>query len=371
MKILGVETSCDDTAIAVLEGRDRILANVVSSQTALHRAYGGIVPELASRHHLENIQPILDEALGMAGARLTDIDGVAVTAGPGLIGSLLVGVSFAKALAWAMGRPLVGVNHLEGHVRAAYIEAPDLPYPALALVVSGGHTSIYLSPEEGVYKLVARTRDDAAGEAFDKAARLLGLGYPGGPIIDRLAKDGDPASVPFPRARMSDGSLDFSFSGLKTAVLRQARAAGLAIERSAPSPAYDPHGPERGPQEDAPAEPSQAVRDFAASFQTAVVDVLVERTMSAAQEQGARAVVVSGGVACNSLLRTAMRAACDARGLALAIPAPKYCTDNAAMIAAAGRLHLERGERATLDLSAQPGWKLGGPEAARTTLRHK
>jgi N6-L-threonylcarbamoyladenine synthase len=371
VKILGVETSCDDTAIAVLEGRDRILANVVSSQTALHRAYGGIVPELASRHHLENIQPILDRALGDAGVRLAEIDGIAVTAGPGLIGSLLVGVSFAKGLAWSMQRPLVGVNHLEGHVRAAYIESADLPYPALALVVSGGHTSIYLSPEEGVYTLVARTRDDAAGEAFDKAARLLGLGYPGGPIIDRLAEDGDPASVPFPRARMSDGSLDFSFSGLKTAVLRQARAAGLAVERGAPAPAYDPHGPDKGPQEEAPHEPSQAVKDFAASFQSAVVDVLVERTMLAVDEKGARAVIVSGGVACNSLLRSAMRAACEARGLALAIPAPRYCTDNAAMIAAAGRLHLERGERATLDLTVQPGWKLGGPEAARTSFRHK
>jgi N6-L-threonylcarbamoyladenine synthase len=371
MRILGVETSCDDTAIAVLEGRDRVLANVVSSQTALHRAYGGIVPELASRHHLENIQPILDQALADAGAALEGIDAIAVTAGPGLIGSLLVGVSFAKALAWSLGRPLVGVNHLEGHVRAAYIDAPDLPYPALALVVSGGHTSIYLSPAEGAYRLVARTRDDAAGEAFDKAARLLGLGYPGGPMIDRLAKDGDPKAVPFPRARMSDGSLDFSFSGLKTAVLRQARAAGLAVERSAPSPAYDPHGPEKGPAEEIASDPPQAVRDFAASFQAAVVDVLVERTMLAAEEQKVRSVVVSGGVACNSLLRIAMRARCEERGLAFAVPAPKYCTDNAAMIAAAGRLHLERGERATIDLTAEPGWRLGGPEAARTTLRHK
>ena len=371
MRVLAIETSCDDTAIAVVEGRGRVLSSLVSSQTAIHRAYGGVVPELASRHHLENIEPIYDQALADAGVGLGGIDGIAVTAGPGLIGSLLVGVSFARGLAWAAGKPLVAVNHLEGHVRAAYLESPDLPYPAMALVVSGGHTSLYLCPEDGTYRLVARTRDDAAGEAFDKAARLLGLGYPGGPILDRLARDGDAGAVPFPRARMSDGSLDFSFSGLKTALLRHAKATGLAVERSAPSAAFDPHGPERGPVEDAEKEVPRAVRDVAASFQRAVVDVLVGRTMEAAARDQVRAVIVSGGVACNSLLRSEMRARCEERGLAVAIPSPRYCTDNAAMIGAAGLLKLERGERAPADLTAQPGWRLGGPESARTTLRHK
>ena len=422
VRILGIETSCDDTAIAVVEDRTKVLANIVSSQTDLHRAYGGIVPELASRHHLQNIEPILKEALAAAGMTLSDltgapgprdpsnpsipvrsvcslnaegpsgssgspiqngapvstehaghigIDAIAVTAGPGLIGSLLVGVSFAKALAWATKRPLVAVNHLEGHVRAAFLENPDIPYPTLALVVSGGHTSLYLCPEEGVYRMVARTRDDASGEAFDKAARLLGLGYPGGPIIDRLAKHGDPAAVAFPRARMSDGSLDFSFSGLKTALLRHAKATGLAVERTAPSTPYDPHGIERSPVHDAGAPPRQEICDIAASFQRAVVDALVERTLAAAAAAGVRSVIVSGGVACNSLLRAEMRAACERQGLVVAIPSPRYCTDNAAMIAAAGFLHLERGETAGFDLTATPGWRLGGPEAARTTLRHK
>ncbi|MGH9391260.1 MAG: tRNA (adenosine(37)-N6)-threonylcarbamoyltransferase complex transferase subunit TsaD, partial [Vicinamibacteria bacterium] len=304
MKVLGIETSCDDTAFAVLDGRSKVLSNFVSSQTALHRPYGGVVPELASRHHLENIEPLFQETLSEAGVSLSDIDAVAVTAGPGLIGSLLVGVSFAKALAWSTRKPLVAVNHLEGHVRAAFIESPDLPFPAVALVVSGGHTSLYLCPEEGTYRLLARTRDDAAGEAFDKAARLLGLGYPGGPIIDRLAKEGDATAVPLPRARMSDGSLDFSFSGLKTALLRYARAASLAVERGAPSSStYDPHGPEKGPVEEVEKSASRTVRDIAASFQRAVVDVLVDRTMTAAEREGVEAVIVSGGVACNSLLR--------------------------------------------------------------------
>ena len=371
MRVLGIETSCDDTAFAVLEGRSRVLANVVSSQTSLHRAYGGIVPELASRHHLEAIEPLLGKALEDAGLALADIDALAVTAGPGLIGSLLVGVALAKGLAWSMGKPLAAVNHLEGHVRAAYLESPDLPYPTIALVVSGGHSSLYLCPREGEYTLIARTRDDAAGEAFDKAARLLGLGYPGGPVIDRLARTGNPRAVPFPRARMTDGSLDFSFSGLKTALVRHARATGLSIDRGTPSAAYDPLGPERGPIEEAEGTVSQDVRDVAASFQQAIVEVLVDRTMAAAGAEGVRSVIVSGGVACNTLLREMMRVRCEAGGLALAIPSPRYCTDNAAMIAAAGVLHLERGEHASIELSAIPGWRLGGPEAARKTLRHK
>jgi N6-L-threonylcarbamoyladenine synthase len=371
VKVLGVETSCDDTAIAIVENRDTVLANVVSSQTALHRAYGGVVPELASRHHLENIEPILDKALSDGALALSDIDGIAVTAGPGLIGSLLVGVSFAKALAWSSGKPLAGVNHLEGHIRAAFLEHPATPLPALALVVSGGHSSLYLCPEEGTYRLVAKTRDDAAGEAFDKAARLLGLGYPGGPIIDRLAKDGDSSAIPFPRARMSDGSLDFSFSGLKTALMRYAKANGLAVERTSPSPAYDPHGPEKGPEAEREAVAPSVLRDVAASFQKAIVDVLVERSISAAAAEGVRSIIVTGGVACNSLLRSEIRARGEALGLSVSIPSPRYCTDNAAMIAAAGTLHLERGEDLSLSLSATPGWRLGGIEAERTSHRHK
>jgi len=339
-RILGIETSCDETAAAVVEERSRVRSSIVASQVDLHRRFGGVVPEIAARHHVEAIGPVITSALREAGATWNDIDAIAVTRGPGLIGSLLVGVCAAKALAWRLDKPLVAVNHLEGHVRSAFLERPDLPFPLMALVVSGGHTSLYLCPAEDVYTCVARTRDDAAGEAFDKVAKLLGLGYPGGPVIDRLAGDGDERAMDFPRARMKDGSLDFSFSGIKTAVRQESRRRGL-----------DGAG--------AGGDPAPELRDLVAAFQKAVVDVLVERTLQACQRAGVRTIAVTGGVACNSRLRRAFAAVAAERELLVHFPAPRYTTDNAAMIAAAGFLHLERGRLAALDATADANLKLG------------
>jgi N6-L-threonylcarbamoyladenine synthase len=339
-RILGIETSCDETAAAVVEDRSRVRSSIVASQVELHRRFGGVVPEIAARHHVEAIGPVITEALREAGASWDGIDALAVTRGPGLIGSLLVGLCAAKALAWRLDKPLVAVNHLEGHVRSAFIERPDLPFPLVALVVSGGHTALYLCPEEDAYTCLARTRDDAAGEAFDKVAKLLGLGYPGGPRIDRLARDADERAVDFPRARMKDGSLDFSFSGIKTAVRQESRRRGLDGAGA--------HG-----------EPSAELRDLVASFQKAVVDVLVERTLAASRRTGVRAIAVTGGVACNARLRRAFAEAAAGRDLLVHFPAPAYTTDNAAMIAAAGFLHLDRGRLATLDATADANLKLG------------
>lgn len=339
-RILGIETSCDETAAAVVEDRSHVLSSIVASQIDLHRAFGGVVPELAARRHVETIEVVVQDALSEAGLALDDIDAIAVTRGPGLIGSLLVGVSAAKAMAWQRRLPLVAVNHLEGHVRSAFIEHPAIAFPALALIVSGGHTSLYLCPAEGVYRPVARTRDDAAGEAFDKVAKLLGLGYPGGPVIERLARGGDDRAHELPRARMKDGSLDFSFSGIKTAVRKLARDAGLVH----PAPAGGAISP--------------AVRDLAASFQRAVVEVLVRRTLEACREQAVADVLITGGVACNGALREAFERAGAAEGLRVWIPAPRYTTDNAAMIAAAGFLHYERGELAGVDLAADAALRL-------------
>ncbi|HXV76576.1 MAG TPA: tRNA (adenosine(37)-N6)-threonylcarbamoyltransferase complex transferase subunit TsaD [Candidatus Polarisedimenticolaceae bacterium] len=339
-RILGIETSCDETAAAVLSDRHRVESSVVASQVELHSKYGGVVPEIAARHHVEAIDPVIRQALNDAGVSLDQIDAVAVTRGPGLIGSLLVGVSAAKAIAWFRQLPLVGVNHLEGHVRSVFIEHPRIEFPAIALVVSGGHTSLYLCPRESVYREVARTRDDAAGEAFDKVAKLLGLGYPGGPVIERLSRGADERAYVFPQAQMKDGSLDFSFSGLKTAVRRAAQAAGLVRPAAVGG------------------EVTPVVCDLVASFQRAVVRVLVRQTMAVCDREQVRNVLVTGGVACNGRLREEFARAAERRKLRLYFPSPRYTTDNAAMIAAAGFLHLEAGRLADNGLTADSSWKL-------------
>src|SRR5262245_3748168 len=326
MRILGIETSCDETAAAVLDD-GALRSSVVLSQDALHRSYGGVVPELASRRHLEVVLPVVENALKDAGVGLADLDGIAVTCGPGLVGSLLVGLSVAKGIAYAHGLPLVGVNHLEGHVFAGFLEEPRPAYPFLALLVSGGHTALYACPEPHSYQLVGQTRDDAAGEAFDKVAKLLGLGYPGGPVIERTAREGDPRAIPFPIADIRDGAPDFSFSGLKTAV-------SLFVRRQAPL------------------APS-LVADVCASFQATVVKMLVRRTMRAARRLSIRRVLLTGGVAANRALREALEAECAERGYAWSAPPLRFCTDNAAMIAAAGAARLARCERADLTLNAR------------------
>lgn len=331
MLVLGIETSCDETAAAVVAGGRDILGSVVASQADLHRRFGGVVPELASRKHIERLLPVMDEALEQAGVTLQAMHGVAVTQGPGLVGALTVGVAAAKSLALSLDLPLVGVNHLEGHIYGAFLAAPDLQCPALALIVSGAHTDLVSMPDHGRYQILGRTRDDAAGEAFDKVARALGLGYPGGPEIDRLARSGDPHGVPLPLP-MADDSLEFSFSGIKTAALR-------ALQRASGD--------------------GQFRADLAASLQRVVVDVLVHKTLRAARAVGVRTVLVVGGVAANSRLRTEMETSCAEAGYRLVVPPPELCTDNAAMIAAAGYQRLVRGERADPALSAFSDLPLG------------
>lgn len=333
MLVLGLESSCDETAAAVVEDGVRALSDVIASQVAIHHRYGGVVPELASRAHVVNIIPVLERALEDAGVGLDHIDGIAVTCGPGLVGALLVALQTAKALAFARGLPLVGIHHLEGHLSAIYLEPDSPPMPHLALVVSGGHTSLLVVSDHGEVRELGATRDDAAGEAFDKVAKLLGLGYPGGAIIDRLAAAGDPEAIPFPRAMTKRSTADdFSFSGLKTAVLNHVRATGA------------PEG--------------DALADLCASFQASVVEVLVRKTRAAAARERLGHVQICGGVAANAGLRAALGAAAAADGFRLYVPPPRRCTDNAAMIAAAGAFRLARGERAGFELGADPNLPL-------------
>ena len=336
MLILGIDTSCDDTSASVVENGTTIISNIISSQTAIHKKYGGIVPELASRRHIEMIWPVVDESLKSAGAIFQDLDGIAVCYGPGLIGSLLVGCSFAKAICYTNSIPLIAVNHLEGHVFASFLEEPRPDFPFIALIVSGGHTSLYRVDGFGKYKELGRTRDDAAGEAYDKVSKLLGLGYPGGPVIDALAKDGNPCAIDFPRAYLPE-SLDFSFSGLKTAVLNYVKQSAVATGgKSAGSPFLIQ---------------AESLPDIAASFQAAVVDVLLRKTEWALKKTRTERVVISGGVAANSELRQRMKDMGKERGAEIFVPSVTLCTDNAAMIAAAGYHHLKARHVAGLDLN--------------------
>jgi len=338
MKILGIETSCDETAAAVVEGPDtgqgplRALSDVVSTQVDIHRRWGGVVPELASRNHVLQVMPVIDEALSRAGLALADLDLLAVTAGPGLQGALLVGLQVAKSLALATGLPLVGVNHLEGHVLAIRLADPAPEPPFLALVVSGGHTTLYEVADYGRYRAVGSTRDDAAGEAYDKVGRVLGLPYPAGQPIDELAQKGNPAAVEFPRALPQHDTFDYSFSGVKTAVLNHVRRNGV------------PQG--------------QGLADLCASFQEAVADALSRKLVAAARARGFRSLVLCGGVAANTRLRALCEERARARGLRLYLPPRRLCTDNGAMIAAAGYHAWRAGRRSDLALNSDPGWKL-------------
>ena len=332
--ILAIESSCDETAASVVRNGREVLSNVISSQIELHKLYGGVVPEIASRKHIEKINQVIEEALEVAGVTLDDLDAIGVTYGPGLVGALLVGVAEAKAIAYAKKLPLVGVHHIEGHISANYIENLELEPPFVCLVVSGGHTHLVCVKDYGEYEIIGRTRDDAAGEAFDKVARAIGLGYPGGPKIDKLSKEGNADAITFPKAHIADSVYDFSFSGVKSAVLNYINGCKMKGEE------YN-------------------TADIAASFQKAVTDVLVENAMRAVKEYGLNKFAIAGGVASNSTLREAMKNACDKEGIEFYHPSPIYCTDNAAMIGVAAYYEYMRGTRHGWDLNAVPNLKLG------------
>lgn len=334
MKILAIESSCDETAAAVVEDGRKIISSVINSQVDEHKLYGGVVPEIASRRHVENICAVVQQALEQAGESFESIDAVAVTYAPGLIGALLVGLNYAKGVALASGKPLIPVHHIRGHIAANYLTHPQLEPPFLCLVASGGHSHILLARDYTHFEVIGRTRDDAAGEAFDKVARAVGLGYPGGPKVDKAAKEGNPHAIEFPRAKVGDNPYDFSFSGLKSAVLN-----------------YINHAKMMGEEINVP--------DLAASFQNAVVEVLVSRTIEAAKQHGYKRVAIAGGVASNSALRAGMEKACKEAGIQFFHPSPIFCTDNAAMIGAAAYYEYKKGARAGWDLNAVPNLKLG------------
>jgi len=330
MKILAIETSCDDTGASVLLNGRKILSNVLSSQVSIHKRYGGVVPELASRKHLELIVPIVNEALESVGVELSDIDGIAVTSGPGLVGSLLIGLSFAKSIAFVKDIPFIGVNHIEAHLSAIFLEEETPKFPFVGLVVSGGHTSLFRVDGFGRYRMLGRTRDDAAGEAFDNVSKFLGLCYPGGPIIDELSKEGNPKAIRFPRPFLGKNSFDFSFSGLKTAVVNFVRK-NISLR---------------------PVYPRDLICDIVSSFQEAVVEVLVKKLLMAAQDQNIKRVVLSGGVSSNSLLRERVKEEASRLKIRVFIPSPKFCTDNAAMVGVVGYEYLKRGIRSDYSLNA-------------------
>lgn len=332
--ILGIESSCDETAAAVIKNGRTVLSNVISSQIDLHKLYGGVVPEIASRKHIEKINQVIETALEEAEVTLEDIDAIAVTYGPGLVGALLVGVAEAKAISYAANKPLVGVHHIEGHVSANYIEHPDLEPPFLCLIVSGGHTHLVMVNDYGKYEIIGRTRDDAAGEAFDKVARAIGLGYPGGPKIDKLSKEGNPHAITFPQGHIADAPYDFSFSGVKSAVLNHINSCKMKGDEINPA-------------------------DIAASFQESVVDVLAKRTVLAVKHLGVNKIALAGGVASNQGLRAKMDEVCTKNNFTLYYPSPIFCTDNAAMIGVAGYYEFINGTRHGLDLNAVPNLKIG------------
>lgn len=332
--ILAIESSCDETAASVVKNGRCVLSNIISSQIAIHTLYGGVVPEIASRKHIEKINQVVEAALKEADVTLDDIDAIGVTYGPGLVGALLVGVAEAKAIAYAKKKPLVGVHHIEGHVSANYIEHPDLEPPFLCGIISGGHTHLVIVKDYGSFEILGRTRDDAAGEAFDKVARAIGLGYPGGPKIDKLAKEGNPHAIDFPRAHMEDAPYDFSFSGVKSAVLNHLNKCRMTGEPIVEA-------------------------DIAASFQQAVVDVLVDNAIRAAKDYHMDRLAIAGGVASNGALRAAMEAACEKEGIRFYRPSPIFCTDNAAMIGVAAYYEYQKGTRHGWDLNAVPNLKLG------------